>query len=179
VEHHAFFRLRAPVKGNSARQNFFRMGSRFRYSGKTEFQTTITSRSRRSVQFERRPSQRYARRQSHVMRERQRYPQPSNSNSAQAATPSAAAASAAAAEERKAATPQPETADLLQLHDPADSPSPTLLTPQSSLLRDSFKRRTSPSRMSSSSGGSSKAAAAAAGSNSASPVPPGAIFICY
>lgn len=31
VEHHTFFRLRAPVKGPSARQNFFRMGSRFRY----------------------------------------------------------------------------------------------------------------------------------------------------
>ncbi|XP_071439620.1 uncharacterized protein yrt isoform X3 [Hetaerina americana] len=72
VEHHAFFRLRAPVKGPSARQNFFRMGSRFRYSGKTEFQTTQTNRARRTVQFERRPSQRYARRQSHVLRERQR-----------------------------------------------------------------------------------------------------------
>ncbi|GLH12174.1 Band 4.1-like protein 5 [Gryllus bimaculatus] len=31
VEHHAFFRLRVPVKGPTARQNFFRMGSRFRY----------------------------------------------------------------------------------------------------------------------------------------------------
>ena len=62
VEHHSFFRLRAPVKGPSARQNFFRMGSRFRYSGRTEFQNTVTSsRSRRVVQFERRPSQRYAR----------------------------------------------------------------------------------------------------------------------
>uniref|UniRef100_A0A0K8TFE1 Moesin/ezrin/radixin homolog 1 n=1 Tax=Lygus hesperus TaxID=30085 RepID=A0A0K8TFE1_LYGHE len=72
VEHHAFFRLRAPVKGPSARQNFFRMGSRFRYSGKTEFQTTQMNRARRSVQFERKPSQRYARRQSHLLRERNR-----------------------------------------------------------------------------------------------------------
>ncbi|XP_014251900.1 band 4.1-like protein 5 isoform X3 [Cimex lectularius] len=72
VEHHAFFRLRAPVKGPSARQNFFRMGSRFRYSGKTEFQTTQLNRARRSVQFERKPSQRYARRQSHVLREKNR-----------------------------------------------------------------------------------------------------------
>ncbi|XP_011339166.1 band 4.1-like protein 5 isoform X2 [Ooceraea biroi] len=75
VEHHAFFRLRAPVKGASSRQNFFRMGSRFRYSGKTEFQTTQLNRARRTVQFERRPSQRYARRQSHVLRERQRQQQ--------------------------------------------------------------------------------------------------------
>lgn len=72
VEHHAFFRLRAPVKGANGRQNLFRMGSRFRYSGKTEFQTTQLNRARRTVQFERRPSQRYARRQSHVLRERQR-----------------------------------------------------------------------------------------------------------
>ena len=31
IEHHAFFRLKGPVKGSNARQNFFRMGSRFRY----------------------------------------------------------------------------------------------------------------------------------------------------
>ena len=74
IEHHAFFRLRSPVKGNNARQNFFRMGSRFRYSGRTEFQNTLISgtRGRRTVQFERRPSQRYARRQSHVLREKEK-----------------------------------------------------------------------------------------------------------
>uniref|UniRef100_A0A0A9YV69 Moesin/ezrin/radixin homolog 1 n=1 Tax=Lygus hesperus TaxID=30085 RepID=A0A0A9YV69_LYGHE len=40
VEHHAFFRLRAPVKGPSARQNFFRMGSRFRYRAEHSRTTT-------------------------------------------------------------------------------------------------------------------------------------------
>ncbi|ERL87812.1 hypothetical protein D910_05201 [Dendroctonus ponderosae] len=69
VEHHGFFRLRAPVKGPSARQNFFRMGSRFRYSGRTEYQSTYQNRARRTVQLERKPSQR---RQSHVLRERQK-----------------------------------------------------------------------------------------------------------
>lgn len=44
----------------------------FYLSGKTEFQTTQLNRARRTVQFERRPSQRYARRQSHVLRERQK-----------------------------------------------------------------------------------------------------------
>ncbi|KZS10234.1 band 4.1-like protein 5 isoform X1 [Daphnia magna] len=76
VEHHAFFRLKGPVKAHNTRQNFFRMGSRFRYSGRTEYQTTQTNRARRSVQFERRPSQRYARRQSHVVRERQQRDRP-------------------------------------------------------------------------------------------------------
>ena len=74
VEHHSFFRLRAPVKGPSARQNFFRMGSRFRYSGHTEFQNAVAGggRARRTMSFERRPSQRYARRQSHVLREKRK-----------------------------------------------------------------------------------------------------------
>ncbi|XP_043987939.1 band 4.1-like protein 5 isoform X3 [Gambusia affinis] len=62
VEHHAFFRLRGPVQKNSARSGFIRMGSRFRYSGKTEYQTTKASKTRRSTSFERRPSRRYSRR---------------------------------------------------------------------------------------------------------------------
>lgn len=65
VEHHGFFRLQQPVKGMNTRQNFFRMGSRFRYSGKTEFQTTQHNRARRTIQVERRPSQRYSRRPTH------------------------------------------------------------------------------------------------------------------
>uniref|UniRef100_A0A8C6P9Q9 Band 4.1-like protein 5 n=1 Tax=Nothobranchius furzeri TaxID=105023 RepID=A0A8C6P9Q9_NOTFU len=62
VEHHTFFRLRGPVQKNSARSGFIRMGSRFRYSGKTEYQTTKASKARRSASFERRPSRRYSRR---------------------------------------------------------------------------------------------------------------------
>lgn len=96
VEHHTFFRLRAPVKGPSARQNFFRMGSRFRYSGRTEFQATVQSRARRTVQFERRPSQRFASRQSHLLRERQKASQ-ENAASALASVNARAAAAAAAA----------------------------------------------------------------------------------
>ncbi|XP_071001221.1 band 4.1-like protein 5 isoform X2 [Oncorhynchus clarkii lewisi] len=62
VEHHAFFRLRGPVQKGSARSGFIRMGSRFRYSGKTEYQTTKGNKARRSASFERRPSRRYSRR---------------------------------------------------------------------------------------------------------------------
>ncbi|XP_066544239.1 band 4.1-like protein 5 isoform X2 [Amia ocellicauda] len=62
VEHHAFFRLRGPVQKGSARSSFIRMGSRFRYSGKTEYQTTKANKARRSASFERRPSRRYSRR---------------------------------------------------------------------------------------------------------------------
>ncbi|XP_072883086.1 band 4.1-like protein 5 isoform X2 [Hemitrygon akajei] len=62
VEHHAFFRLRGPVQKNSSQLTFVRMGSRFRYSGRTEYQTTKSSKPRRQVSFERRPSRRYSRR---------------------------------------------------------------------------------------------------------------------
>ncbi|XP_055009102.1 band 4.1-like protein 5 isoform X2 [Boleophthalmus pectinirostris] len=65
VEHHAFFRLRGPVQKNAAHSGFIRMGSRFRYSGKTEYQTTKANKARRSASFERRPSRRYSRRTMH------------------------------------------------------------------------------------------------------------------
>ncbi|KAG5893101.1 hypothetical protein JTB14_024301 [Gonioctena quinquepunctata] len=90
VEHHGFFRLRAPVKGPSARQNFFRMGSRFRYSGRTEYQSTYQNRARRTVQLERKPSQRYGKRQSHVLRERERENVRGSSNSSEKSTPTTA-----------------------------------------------------------------------------------------
>ncbi|XP_072028599.1 uncharacterized protein [Amphiura filiformis] len=68
VEHHAFFRLRGPARTQNQRQGFIRMGSRFRYSGRTEFQTAKTNKSRRSMQFERRPSQRFSRRASYAQK---------------------------------------------------------------------------------------------------------------
>ncbi|XP_012934647.1 band 4.1-like protein 5 isoform X3 [Aplysia californica] len=71
VEHHAFFRLKGPVKGSTGRQNFFRMGSRFRYSGRTEYQTATMNRARRSVKFERKPSHRYSRRPTFERKERE------------------------------------------------------------------------------------------------------------
>ncbi|XP_046573581.1 band 4.1-like protein 5 isoform X2 [Haliotis rubra] len=71
VEHHAFFRLKGPVKEGNARQNFFRLGSRFRYSGRTEYQTATVSRARRSVRFERKPSHRYSRRATFERAERE------------------------------------------------------------------------------------------------------------
>ncbi|XP_075171042.1 band 4.1-like protein 4B isoform X1 [Anomaloglossus baeobatrachus] len=65
VEHHAFFRLRTPANTKPARSEFIRLGSRFRFSGRTEYQATHAGRLRRTSTFERRPSKRYpSRRQS-------------------------------------------------------------------------------------------------------------------
>ncbi|CAL8247195.1 unnamed protein product [Lota lota] len=59
VESHAFFRLRQPATGKASQSDFTRLGSRFRFSGKTEYQATHGSRMRRASTFERRPSKRY------------------------------------------------------------------------------------------------------------------------
>ncbi|XP_052246002.1 band 4.1-like protein 5 isoform X4 [Dreissena polymorpha] len=71
VEYHAFFRLKGPVKDKNQRQNFIRMGSRFRYSGRTEYQTAFQNRARRSVKFERTASKRYSRRPTFEKKERE------------------------------------------------------------------------------------------------------------
>lgn len=60
----------------------------YRYSGKTEYQSTHQNRARRTVQLERRPSQRYGRRQSHVLREREKRERAQSD--ARSPTPSAA-----------------------------------------------------------------------------------------
>lgn len=59
VEYHAFFRLKGPSQIPAGQQGFLRLGSRFRYSGRTEFQSAASSRLKRTVSFERRPSQRF------------------------------------------------------------------------------------------------------------------------
>lgn len=61
VEHHTFFRLHAP---NPPSKKIFSLGSKFRYSGKTEYQTLEESKRRAKIErsFSRSPSKRYARR---------------------------------------------------------------------------------------------------------------------
>ncbi|CAH1788374.1 unnamed protein product, partial [Owenia fusiformis] len=62
VEHHTFFRLHKPPP--PSKKYFFSLGSNFRYSGRTEYQTLEESKRRARIErtFERSPSKRYARR---------------------------------------------------------------------------------------------------------------------
>ncbi|XP_066977515.1 tyrosine-protein phosphatase non-receptor type 4 isoform X19 [Macrobrachium rosenbergii] len=61
VEHHTFFRLHTPR--TPARKNMLTLGSKFRYSGRTEFQTLEECKRRARVErsFVRSPSKRFAR----------------------------------------------------------------------------------------------------------------------
>ncbi|CAI2348325.1 unnamed protein product [Caenorhabditis sp. 36 PRJEB53466] len=70
IEQHAFFRLKSrPVQPNR-KMHFFRLGSTFKYRGRTEYETIHKEGARlsrrQSCSFERRPSQRYGPRQSHM-----------------------------------------------------------------------------------------------------------------
>ncbi|XP_061186058.1 tyrosine-protein phosphatase non-receptor type 4-like isoform X3 [Saccostrea echinata] len=61
VEHHTFFRLYVP---NPPSKKIFSMGSKFRYSGRTEFQTLEENKRRAKIErtFSRSPSKKFARR---------------------------------------------------------------------------------------------------------------------
>lgn len=85
VEYHSFFRLKTSLmtnnfgmvgsNGGGLINGFIRRGSRFRGPQRTEYQThnmTRLTTPRRSVQFERRPSQRFSRRASYAAKRTQR-----------------------------------------------------------------------------------------------------------
>ncbi|XP_074659183.1 tyrosine-protein phosphatase non-receptor type 4-like isoform X2 [Tubulanus polymorphus] len=61
VEHHTFFRLHTPLP---PKKHFFSLGSKFRYSGRTEYQSQEESKRHARIErsFSRSPSKRYARR---------------------------------------------------------------------------------------------------------------------
>lgn len=80
IEFHSFFRLSTSLLGSDSSDlsnsngffnGFIRKGSRFRGPERTEFQTYNMSRqivARRSVQFERKPSQRFSKRASYAIK---------------------------------------------------------------------------------------------------------------
>ncbi|VDN59383.1 unnamed protein product [Dracunculus medinensis] len=71
IEYHTFFRLRYQNSKNRKASHFFRLGSTFRYRGRTEYENVHKDGgrlSRRQSTFERRPSQRYGPRQSLINR---------------------------------------------------------------------------------------------------------------
>uniref|UniRef100_A0A671M5C4 Erythrocyte membrane protein band 4.1 like 4B n=1 Tax=Sinocyclocheilus anshuiensis TaxID=1608454 RepID=A0A671M5C4_9TELE len=76
VESHAFFRLRQPTHNKSNHSDFTRLGSRFRFSGRTEYQATRSGKVRRASTFERRPSKRYPSRAQSMVKGRSSDPSP-------------------------------------------------------------------------------------------------------
>uniref|UniRef100_A0A914EJ91 Moesin/ezrin/radixin homolog 1 n=1 Tax=Acrobeloides nanus TaxID=290746 RepID=A0A914EJ91_9BILA len=69
IEHHTFFRLKFHRTSKQPRGQLFRLGSTFKYRGRTEYENVhreSSNKFRRSGTFERRPSQRYQPRQSYV-----------------------------------------------------------------------------------------------------------------
>ncbi|VDK60234.1 unnamed protein product [Cylicostephanus goldi] len=70
IEHHTFFRLKTRSCVKHSRSQLFRLGSTFKYRGRTEYETVHKDGARLSrratATFERRPSQRYGPRQSHA-----------------------------------------------------------------------------------------------------------------
>ncbi|CAI4229115.1 unnamed protein product [Auanema sp. JU1783] len=70
IEHHTFFRLKVRQYPRQNKMQLFRLGSTFKYRGRTEYETvhkdTGRLSRRTSSTFERRPSQRYGPRQSHA-----------------------------------------------------------------------------------------------------------------
>ncbi|RCN48218.1 FERM central domain protein [Ancylostoma caninum] len=76
IEHHTFFRLKTRSCVKHSRSQLFRLGSTFKYRGRTEYETVHKDGARLSRRaastFERRPSQRYGPRQSHAVNVQQR-----------------------------------------------------------------------------------------------------------
>ncbi|KAK6050323.1 FERM protein [Cooperia oncophora] len=70
IEHHTFFRLKTRSCVKHSRSQLFRLGSTFKYRGRTEYEAVHKDGARLSrrttATFERRPSQRYGPRQSHA-----------------------------------------------------------------------------------------------------------------
>ena len=147
VEYHTFFRLRASPR--SLAQNagfingFIRRGSRFRGPERTEFQTTNMSRlttPRRSVQFERRPSQRFSRRASYAIKRKLQEQQKirssqhqihSNGDGSTRASTSVAAAAATntAASTAAAAAAAAKKEELINIDEPFQSATTTTQLP--------------------------------------------------
>ncbi|KAK6023850.1 FERM PH-like domain protein [Ostertagia ostertagi] len=82
IEHHTFFRLKTRSCVKHSRSQLFRLGSTFKYRGRTEYEAVHKDGARLSrrttATFERRPSQRYGPRQSHAFNKAQIKPEATN-----------------------------------------------------------------------------------------------------